>query len=179
MSTVVYSGGSNITHPSQEVPAGHTAMRLSHSFWEHVAKQSDGCWVWQRATIPNGYGRLRWQGRKVLAHRFAAYLHGMINHPSANGVLVLHKCDNRLCCNPEHLFLGSHADNTRDAVVKGRQFLPDNRGARSANAKLSPSDVIVIRGAYSAGGVSQQQLASQYGVHQMTISKVVRGSSYK
>ncbi len=92
---------------------------------------------------------------------------------------MLHKCDNRLCCNPEHLFLGSHSDNTRDAVAKGRQFFPDNRGAHSANAKLSPSDVTLIRDVYSAGGISQQQLASRYGVHQMTISKVVRGSSYK
>ena len=176
---MVYTEASNFTTPSQEVPAGHTAMRLSHSFWDHLDRQPSGCWVWRRATIPNGYGRLRWQGHKVLAHRFAAYLHGVIETPRANGVLVLHKCDNRLCCNPEHLFLGSHADNTRDAVAKGRQFLPDNRGAHSANAKLSPSDVVLIRDAYSAGGISQQQLASQYGVHQMTISKVVRGSSYK
>lgn len=154
-------------------------MKLAHSFWEYVTKQDDGCWTWQRNAIVGGYGRLRWKGKHVLAHRFAAYLSGMLDTPSSNGILVLHKCDTRLCCNPAHLFLGTHADNTRDAMNKGRQVLPDNRGVNSGHSKLSKGDVSDIREAYAAGGKTQQQLASTYGVHQMTISKLIRGVTYR
>lgn len=154
-------------------------MKLAHSFWEYVTKQDDGCWVWQRNTIVGGYGRLRWKGKHVLAHRFAAYLSGMLDTPNNNGVLVLHRCDVRLCCNPDHLFTGTHSDNTKDAIAKGRHTFPDNRGVNSGHSKLSIENVTCIKAEYATGKTTQRELANKYGVHQMTISKLIRGVTYK
>ena len=77
---------------------------------------SDGCWEWTAATS-KGYGHLSVKGRRMRAHRFAWMLsHGLM----LTGLRVLHKCDNRPCVRPSHLYLGTDADNARDAVVRGR-----------------------------------------------------------
>jgi hypothetical protein len=97
-------------------------------FWKHVLV-SDGCWEWTGycLAVPNhpeqrGHGQIRVEGRLVLAHRFSWELHyGLIEPPS---LLVCHRCDNRPCVRPDHLFLGTHADNTRDAMEKGRLIPP-------------------------------------------------------
>jgi hypothetical protein len=147
------------------------------NFWSKTRHSESGCLEWAAQTTDHGYGRVSWHGKKRLAHRVAMYLYGGISDLDAD-TCVLHKCDNRLCCNPQHLFLGTKQDNTRDAVAKGRQFIPDNRGARSGNAKLSDAQAEEIRKCYAEGNVSQLKIASAYGVNQMSISKIVRGVSY-
>lgn len=125
----------------------------------------------------SGYGRVSWCGKKRLAHRVAAHLNGILADLDSTEV-VMHSCDNRLCCNPEHLRIGSQSDNMRDAVSKGRMRIPDNRGVRSANAKLTEADVAAIRARYAEGGVSQECIGAQYGVSQMVVSRIIRGVSY-
>lgn len=89
-------------------------------FWRHVRK-SDGCWEWQGNRNNRNYG-MSWYhplGKKIPAHRVSWLLaHGEI----PEGMCVLHKCDNRPCVRPDHLFLGTHSDNTRDMNAKGRGF---------------------------------------------------------
>jgi hypothetical protein len=104
-------------------------------FWAKVEK-TDGCWLW-RAQIACGYGRFRSDQGNMQAHRFAWII---TNGPIPDGLWVLHKCDVKICVNPEHLFLGTHEDNMADMVQKGRQkkgpgsshgsgsFLPVNLG---------------------------------------------------
>jgi hypothetical protein len=77
-----------------------------------VVDPETGCHLWTGTIIPGGYGRVH-----VAAHRLAFQL---ANGPIPAGLLVLHRCDNPPCCNPEHLFLGSNADNMADKVRKGR-----------------------------------------------------------
>ena len=85
-------------------------------FWMQVHKSS-GCWVWVGNRIPQGYGTIGVGGKPVRAHRYSWELH---NGPIPDGLFVLHRCDNPPCVRPDHLFLGTALDNSRDCVDKGR-----------------------------------------------------------
>ena len=77
-----------------------------------------GCWNWQGARDANGYGRIRFHARAVLVHRLAAHL--WMREPIRSEHDVCHKCDNPSCFNPSHLFIGTRADNIKDAIAKNR-----------------------------------------------------------
>jgi hypothetical protein len=147
------------------------------NFWAQVEPVDSGCYEWVGKREKSGYGRVSWHGKKRLTHRVALFLSGRLADLDTK-LLVLHRCDNRRCCNPRHLFLGTHSDNTCDAVSKGRQFIPDNRGARSGLSKLTNAQADDIRRLYAAGGVPQRKIATEYGVTQMTVSRIVRGVTY-
>lgn len=91
-------------------------MSIGSRFWKRI-KKSDQCWEWIGLKIKIGYGSLWWSDKMWLAHRISWTLHfGEI----PNGKFVLHKCDNRACVRPSHLFLGTQLDNVRDCISKGR-----------------------------------------------------------
>lgn len=161
-----------------------SAQQTAESFWSRVKgdrRKKASCWEWQGARNNTGYGTVAWRGRVYTAHRIAAWLTGLVESPSAPSATrelthVLHKCDNRLCCNPNHFFLGSYAENQRDAYRKGRRAQP--RGEAHANAKLTNAQAATIRALY-ATGETQVSLATAYGVSQRAISLIVRGETYK
>jgi HNH endonuclease len=103
-------------------------------------------------------------------YRNASHLMWWLAHGVDPGKLwVLHRCDNRRCLNPNHLFLGTVRDNVRDMVEKGRHA--DCRGARNPNAKLTAADVRAIRRRWPAEG--QASLAREFGVWKTAIHKIV------
>jgi hypothetical protein len=157
------------------------------NFWSRVNCGSDHeCWDWQGTLTGSGYGNLTWHGVHVQAHRVAYYLtRGQIALLTGFRLegkarqykrFVLHKCDNRKCCNPNHLFLGSMRANQLDAYRKGRKVQPQSG---HTNAKLTPEQVVEIRAIYDAGGVRQVDLAKQYGVSQRAISLITRRETYR
>lgn len=156
--------------------------QTTESFWARVNQgAADECWEWRGSVNNTGYGTVGWHGKNFTAHRIAAWLSGMVTHPSRpthsrDKGHVLHKCDNRRCCNPNHFFLGSYEDNQRDAYHKKRKVQP--KGEQHANAKLTNKQVEVIRQRYAAGEY-QVPLATEYGVSQRTISLIVRREAYK
>lgn len=126
----------------------------------------DECWLWQGRHEANGYGRFRFDGRTQWAHRVAWLL---FRGPIPVGEEVCHSCDVRLCVNPRHLFTGTRADNMADAAAKGRT----TAGERNARAVLNEQAVREIRRAYAHAGVTQRQLAVEYGINRRTIGLIV------
>jgi hypothetical protein len=100
-------------------------------FFSKIEKTTS-CWIWKGAIRgKNGYGCMKVDGKVVDVHRFSYAFH---NGPIPAGMLVCHSCDNRLCVNPAHLFLGTHTDNMQDCKSKGRLHFRDN-----AHLKRHPS----------------------------------------
>lgn len=133
-----------------------------------------GCWNWIGMKYWTGYGVFYIERKGYAAHRIA---YEMYIGPIPKGLLVLHKCDNRACCNPEHLWLGKHKDNTNDCIDKGRfKVLP---GSKNHNAKLDERQVVEMRGLYHNAGFSITELASTYGVSQGNVHRIVNNKMWK
>lgn len=150
------------------------------AFWSKVVKQEHGCWEWQGSCNNSGYGTCGWGGKTYVAHRVAAWIAGMIDDMAApknadNPTHVLHKCDNRKCCNPEHFFLGTFSDNQLDAYNKKRKVQP--KGEAHANAKLSNAQAEEVRVLYTEGW-TQVRLALRFGISQTAISRIIRNIGY-
>lgn len=141
--------------------------RESH-FWSKVDKSGD-CWEWQGGVSACGYGMF-WNGEKqVSAHRTALLFEGL-DIPS--GMCVLHTCDNRICVNPDHLWLGTHKDNAIDMVNKGRHY--DRRGERCPTAKLTESQAREIKVDSRKHGA----IAKDYGLAQSTVTRIKNGKRW-
>jgi len=92
-------------------------QQTKESFLKKVRIKSSGCWHFTGAINTTGYGVVGFKGKVWQAHRLSYYFH---NGAIPDGLMVLHKCDNRRCVNPDHLFLGTAKDNTQDMINKGR-----------------------------------------------------------
>lgn len=146
---------------------------VAERFWSRL-ERGPACWEWTGTRRESGYGELqtgsRERRKRLAAHRVAWELtHG----PIPDGMLVCHTCDNPPCCNPAHLFLGTHGDNMRDKCAKGRGGY--NRGEACGKAKLTAADVRVIR---TLTG-SNRQVAACYGVTHTAIQDIRRGRTWR
>lgn len=141
-------------------------------FWNKVDK-GVGCWVWTATKDRCGYGFFWLNGRHRKAHRVAWTLeHG----PIADGLCVLHRCDNPPCVNPAHLFTGTHADNTADKVRKGRE--KGAPGGLNPKAKLTREIVRQIRHLVATGQKTRPELARIFGVNPTTIGDIVNRNTW-
>lgn len=159
------------------------------------------CWVWQHTKLASGYGRMHIEGVTYRIHRLA---YSLLVGEIPDGMLVCHKCDNRLCCNPEHLFLGDSDANAKDMVNKGRQSKGDkhyaridpsksargerhgsktkpwsvNRGEGHCRARVNMGQVTAIRERWLFGD-TMADLAREYGISETNVAYMVKNKSWK
>lgn len=143
-------------------------------FWSKVkiGKPAE-CWEWQESGS-HGYGYFRVGTKRKRAHRIAWELANGKTIPK--NMLVCHHCDNPKCCNPYHLFIGTHADNSHDRDAKKRNA--DLRGSKNGSAKLTENSILKIRGLLSQG-IEQKEIAQIFNVDPSTISYINTGKTWK
>lgn len=164
---------------------------MAERFWQKIdSSDSSACWDWRGAlnsrskgdkrnrTPGQLYGVIRLKSqidgklKEFRAHRVAWELHNTISIPL--GILICHKCDRPICCNPYHLYLGTHQQNMKDMVERGRS----TRGERNHSSRLTADQVREIRYKRMLG-YTFKRLAEEYSVHLSTIAYVCDGTSWK
>jgi hypothetical protein len=159
-------------------------------FWSKVnIRSTDECWLWIGCSSNRGYGLfdLSPARRRVKAHRISYFLN---YREDPCPFFCCHRCDVKKCVNPSHLFLGSAADNNRDAAAKGHVQSGENhfsqrhpelivRGEKHSAAKLKENTVIEIRMLYANGSFVFRDIASKFGVTERAIRSVVRRETWK
>lgn len=148
-------------------------MSAAARFEKFFSKSTSGCWEWTGAVNEGGYGRFYHRARNATASRVAYELYV---GPIASGLFVCHRCDNRKCVRPEHLFLGTCADNNHDMAQKNRARGKTLYGEANPVAKLTTAAVIAIRELLPT--VTRAELAARFGVCKTTISRAAHGSTW-
>ncbi|MFA5897695.1 MAG: HNH endonuclease signature motif containing protein [Hyphomicrobium sp.] len=138
-------------------------------FWEKVLKSS-GCWEWQASIDNMGYGRFNEQNNSFTAHRASwEFTNGKI----AGGLWVLHKCDNRKCVRPDHLFLGTPLENIDDMVRKQRHY----RGPHPWKSPLNEEQVLAIR-KLREKGEQLKTIGNKFGISEAAVSDIYKRKTW-
>lgn len=148
------------------------------TFWDKVQIKSDEeCWLWTASVSSSGYGMFKRPapGKLVTAHRHSFEIaHGAV----PVGMLIMHSCDNKKCVNPKHLTLGTHLDNNRDCMSKGRDRKNSPKGERSRAAKLTQHDVQRIRRLY-LDGEKLSDIAALFSINFRSITRICYGETWQ
>ncbi len=137
-----------------------------------IPEPNSGCWIWLRATTKNGYGKIFYKKNSYLMHRVSAFVFNKIESMSTK-LFVCHTCDNRICINPDHLFIGTNQDNIRDMILKKRH----NHGQTHPRSKLTDADVMGIREKISLGH-SIKSVAKLYNISECNISQIKNNKTW-
>jgi hypothetical protein len=164
--------------------SGKVRFTVEHRFWSKVDKSGgpNACWPWTGCRMRQGHGQFRIHTHEsILAHRLSWVL---TNGPIPEGKFVCHHCDHGWCCNPRHLFVGTHQDNMDDMHRKGRGFSlflerPEViRGEANSHAKLNTADVVRIR-ELEGFGVSRPRIAKMFGISRQNVRFVATRKTWR
>lgn len=147
-------------------------VRYRKMFEEKVIK-NDGCWGWKNPPASTGYGYLGPKGHVVSAHRLSWLIH---NGSIPEGFWVLHKCHNPICNNPDHLYVGTPKDNTRDKLLAGRG---NNSQQSSSRTKLTLSQAKEIKLLLATTDLSQYEIAKKFNVGRGTVQDIKRNKMWR
>lgn len=155
------------------IPTMDRSKCVEERFWSSLDTSGE-CWNFTGTVSAHGYGQMSLGTftRRMSAHRLA-YL--LSRGPIPEGQCVCHRCDNRRCCRPSHLFAAPHRENIRDRDVKGRQAV----GEQNGKTKLSADQVKTIRQQVGLGMISQSAISRKYGVSTQCVSNIVLGNRWK
>jgi hypothetical protein len=153
----------------REIPE---AEELAARLWANV--QQDGeCWLWQGTKRNGQHGSMSVHDAPVYVHRISYEVHV---GPIPKGLNVCHRCDRPACVNPDHLFLGTQADNVADMETKGRARKRGATGERNPNARLTDAEVLELR-RLAASGASQRSVARRFSCTQATVWRIIHGKT--
>lgn len=177
--TKVCAGCGNVFHPERQRTLYCCAKTNSipadvdpRSFWPMVdLGTSTICWRWKGTLSKFGHGRFRFAGKSYYAHRVAWTL---INGQNPAGKMVCHTCDNPLCCNPSHLFVGSSTDNNRDRASKNRGGAGRSYGEDHGCSKLTTAQAMEIKAATGR----HEDIGARFGVRGTTVCRIKSGKRW-
>lgn len=154
----------------------YTSEDQIKAFWSKVAITADDnqCWLWLAGRNNKGYGNAYWDGKAQKAHRMAWMFP---NYVIPSEMKICHSCDNPQCVNPRHLFLGTQQENVDDMRQKGRENKA--KGELAHTHKLTGGQVKEIRMRYALGGITQKQLAREYGIAKQNIWLIIQKKVWK
>jgi hypothetical protein len=161
-------------HFKNKIPTDKESLKkLELKIKENVTKDKNGCLVWNGYKDKNGYGKTTIASRSVAVHRIVY----AINYDDFDqSLLICHKCDNPACCKPSHLFMGTHKDNERDKIKKGRRN--NLNGSKHPFSKINEKMVNEIRSRYKSGA-KLTELSDEFNLTQGHVHKIVKGISWK
>lgn len=145
---------------------------LNKHFYQNIEKKENGCVFWTGALYPNGYGRLNFKNKSILAHRYAYFIyHGLPLKPSE---IIMHSCDQKQCVAKEHLSLGTHKTNSDDCHAKNRHMHGDNH----VHAVVTEDQVREIKQKLK-NGISRRLISQEYNIKTGTITAIALGKTWK
>jgi hypothetical protein len=150
---------------------------IEEKFWSKVNKRgADECWPWTHGKDTNGYGVFHIRNKQISSHRVAFMWANKLTHTPT--LYTLHTCDNRACCNPKHMYLGTPTDNMRDKTKRKRyDYYKNMRGERNAGAKLTDVQVRKIR--IVGHSLKLRDLAKLFNVGVTTICHILQRRTWK
>lgn len=150
-------------------------------FWRYVRKDGDGCWEWVGSKNRDGYGLFSTPDRRTMGAHRMSYILSV--GPIPSGMFVCHHCDNRSCVRPDHLFVGTPADNTADCRAKGRMCGPHNPvpryGTDQKSAKLNPAKVRELVSLWLTGEYTAKEVVSRFGVSDRALWAIIQGRNWR
>lgn len=155
-------------------------LKTEERFWSKIKfGEPDECWEWQASVGSHGYGMfgLGWVNKKSRVTTVHTYIFKCLFGMYSKKLWVLHTCDNRKCCNPSHLWLGTQQQNNADMVEKGRARKAI--GSKAGKAILNEEKVIEIKRRILIGNEAQKEIAIEFGVKPCVISNIKRNVIWK
>ena len=147
------------------------------NFWKRVEK-TNTCWLWRGGISSRGYGNFAFRRNgKIINNRTHRFSFILQNGKIPKNKIICHKCDNPICVNPNHLFLGTISDNVQDAIKKG--LWNPARGEQNAASKLTTKIVKKIRNLYSTGRYTQKELAKRFHLSRGGAYPIIRNIHWK
>jgi hypothetical protein len=150
---------------------------VTRLFFKHVkVGKPNECWEWQGSVHGSmGYGYYCWERKHIYTAHIVAY---ELFKGRRHGLQVCHSCDNPICVNPRHLWLGTQKENIADREIKGRGKLPDTSGENNPKAKLTLHKVEKIRKLYARGKYTPKQLAHKFNVSSVAIYSLLNNKTW-